>query len=99
MFGANNIFAVTVFDSIMSRPRNRTTTEDKAVPLNELYPNSRTERAVLNVELSEKPTVPPFYRKVNINRVRTFGAYPTIDNENYTEKLYVADRPKANLDG
>ena len=64
--------------------------ENIAIHSNETYPDLRTERKVLNVELPEKTTVTLLYSKVNTNRVRTFGAYPTTNNENYAEKLYVA---------
>ena len=99
MFGAFNIFSVSVFDNIMSRPSDGTQTDNTASHLNEIYPDLRNDRAVLNVELPEKTAVPPTYSKVNMNKVRTFGAYPTVENGNYTDRLYVApDKLKANID-
>ena len=83
----------------MNRTRNGTQTDNTASHLNEIYPNLRSDRAVLNVELPDKTTVPPLYSKCNTSKVRIFGAYPTVEKSKYTDRLYVdPDRLKASLD-
>ena len=79
--------------------RDGTEAENTAIPLKETYPDLWNDRAVLNSDLPDKTTRPPLYRKVNTNKVRTFGAYPTVESSRFTDRLYIPrDRLKANID-
>ena len=87
MFGAFNIFSVSVFDNIMNRPRNEAQPGNTASHLNEIYPDLRNDRAVLNVELPDRTTIPPLYSRVNTCKVRTFGAYPAAESSRLKANL------------
>ena len=96
MFGPFNIFSASVFDNIMNRTRNGTQTDNTASHLNEIYPNLRNDRAVLNVELPDRTTIPPLYSRVNTSKIRTFGAYPTAEGSRFTDRLQIS--PETRID-
>ena len=56
-----------------------------ATHINEIYPDLRNYRAVLNIELPDRSTIPPLYSRVNTSKVRTFGAYPTVESIRFTD--------------